>query len=276
MHCLYIERVSGEKNVEEICCTSIGGVECGIIRQQVQERLKKKADKHLLKLVKRHCNKETIILANARAMEDFKMPNTLFFLRKRELLYNIGEIIAFLHSQITTNKRKRLLLVLHSKEWTQSEIIALLIEVRKFYEDIYMVCQAKRTESESIAKYFYEEFGVVLHLIYEDGRSLDVDTVFFLVKEWNAYYQQFGYRNGYVITEHDMKIRREKKEYIRNDDKCTAINRMIYAGLAYGCAKKDIPYELALPIVYHDELQYITAFQKEEKEISVVAIYGLE
>lgn len=277
MHCLYIERVSGEENAEEICCISVGRVRCGVIKQQVRECHKKRADKRLLKIVKKQCNKETVILANERAMKDFKMQNTLFYLRKQELLQNIGRITVFLQSQIAVKKRKKLLLVLHSENWSRCEIMALLFEIINSYEDIYIVYQTKKTELESIAEHLYREFGAVLHLNYEeDGRSLDVDTVFFLVKEWNAYYQQFGYRNGYVIAEQDVKLRRKKMGDIKYDAECISTNRMLYAGLVYRYEGKDIPYELALPIVYHDGLRYVTTFQKEEKAISVVAIYGLE
>ncbi len=277
MHCLYIERVDGEKNAEKISCLTVGEMQLGIIKQQVQERFRKRADKRLLRIVKKHCNRETIITGNEKAMGDFELPNTLFDLRKQELLKNVGRIVKLLQSHISKKKRKKLLVVLHSEKWNKCEMCDLLLEVKKYYEDIYIVYQGKKAEMESIADYFYRECGVELHLYYEqDGRSLEVDTVLFLVKEWSTFYQQFGYRNGYVIAEQEQGIRRRKMGYEGGGMKCLLSDRMLYAGLAYKCERKEIPYELALPIVYHDGLRHVTALQKEEKEISIVAIYGLE
>lgn len=277
MHCLYIERVSGDKNAEEMDWVTIGEMQAGTVKQYVQERWRKKADKRLLKMVKKHCDRETIIVANERVVQEFELPNTLFELRKQELLKNIKEIMCFLKRHITTENRKRFLLVLHSENWGKCEIRNILIEVQKHYEDIYIVYQGAESEMECLADYFYRECGVVLHLYYEqDGRGFEVDTVLFLVQEWKEYYQQFGYRNGYVIAEQEHAFSRSKRVYGDGRMKYHLSNRMIYAGLAYQYRKKDILYELALPLLYHGSLQHLVMSQNEEKAISIVAIYGLE
>ncbi len=277
MDCLYIERVSGEKNAEEMNLLTIGEVQVGTIKQQVQEKWRKKADKKLLRIIKKHCNTDTVIVANARMMQDFELPNTLFELRKHELLKNIEGIMCFLKGRVTNQKRKKFLLVLHSQNWSKCEIRNILLEAQKHYEDIYVVCQGKEMEMECLADYFYKECGVVLHLYYEqDGRRLEADTVLFLVEEWKTYYQQFGYHNGYAIAEREETFTRRKRLYESGVEGCLQIKREIYAGLGYRYRKEDIVYELALPLLYHSSLQHLLMLSNEENAISIVAIYGLE
>lgn len=239
-----------------------------------------KQDKKLLRRVKRMCDNETIVVGNGRMVQDFALSNTLFELKRKELLDNAMGIIDYLCGRNGSNQRRTFLLIVDSEKWKQSEIEEILNVVKNRYENIYINNRAGRLDMENMAAFFYEEYGMVLHFV--DGlevRQLKVDTVFFLVKDWNKKYAEIAYCNAYTVEEIESGQKRRRKRLHGELSMATEIERRKkenYMGLVYSYRGKQIPYELAIVIKYHEYLQHFFGRNVAKNEISIVAIYGVE
>lgn len=296
LDCIYIDRIEGEKGAINRHLHMIGELKMGTIKQSVKENHKKiqedigeikrlrsrQADKHLIRQIKRLCTKDTVILANQKIIQDFGIANTLFELRKRELLENVSDITKYLRKRLDDAGRKSFLLWLHSEQWSWSEIHNILYEVKKYYEDIYIVNYSSCFDEDRLSYYFYEEYGVALHFLRESqALQLGVDTVFFLVEEWKDVYQQIVYWTGYVVAELEGNIRRERRRF-RIEGEPTPMtdsatkNKDLYTGFVYAHQGKELPYELSVAALYHDFLREMLRNTEGENAISIVAIYRLE
>lgn len=297
VQCIYIERLDGEKNVIETERQMIGGIRVGIIRQVTNKKTKHnnqekeqmqnndnrkidKQDKNLLKVIKKLCDKETIIVANERIVQDFKIPNVLFEMKKKELLENITRIIEYLRGQIGKEGRRTFLLTIQSERWNQNEIEELLSIVKNRYENIYIHNQTDNLDTEGLAKYFYEEYGIVLHFIDNlQIRKLKIDTALFLVKYWKEECAMTSCCNGYVVAEfdHHQRTRRKRLRETKIAEENKAEKKTeIYMGFVYSYCGKQIPYELAVVMRNHAYLQHLLNLNRTKNEISIVAIYGVE
>ena len=297
LHCVYVERLDGDKNVIETEILSIAGVRAGIIRQTVKKKRKgniedkgdaecngdrksDRRDKELVRVIRKLCDKETIIVANERIVQRFGLPNTLFEMKKKELLDNKTIIAEHLKAQIGEGKRKTFLLSIQSKNWSQREIEEILCIVKNYYENIYIHVREEILDIECLKRFFYDGYGVMLQCVDDSQmRKVKIDTVLFLVKYWNKECIAPCYRNGYVVTEFDNSQRTRRKrlgKIVVEQDNIVAPREELYMGLVYSDYGKQIPYELAVVIKNHVYLQHLVKLNNPQNEISVVAIYGAE
>lgn len=309
---IYIERADGEKKEIEMELQWIGEIRVGIIRQVmkrkeenyvdktiIEKRKEKKngadkttqeargnrkldkQDKELLKRIKRMCDKETIVVANERTIRDFGLSNTLFELRRKELLDNVARIIDYLCGRTGTSQRKSFLLMVDSVKWNEKELKELLNMVKNRYENIYIDNRVGMLDVEELATLFYEEYGIVLHFV--DGleaRQLKVDTAFFLVKEWDDKYAEISYCNSYLVAEFETGQRRRRKRmheelYKVAEKKTEQRKKENYMGLVYSYCGRQIPYEVAVVVKYHEYMQHFFERNVVKNEISIVAIYDV-
>lgn len=297
LDCIYIERFTGDKNAIETELQTIGGIRVGIVRQMVKEKIEQsdknedcaecnrnkklcKQDKALFSRIKKLCDGETVVVANERMVRDFDIPNILFEMKKQELLENKTSIIEYLRRQLGKEKRKKFLLTIESEKWNQNEIREILQMVKNHYENIYIYNRTGILDTDDLAKFFYEEYGLVLHFIDDlQMRKLKIDTALFLVKYWKEERVMACCHNGYVVAEFDnhQKRRRKRLHDMRNTKEYIIEEKKeIYMGFVHSYCGKQIPYELAVTMKNHVYLQHLLKLNKPQNEISIVAIYGAE
>lgn len=176
--------------------------------QQMIKTPKKRLDHKLLRILKLFWKEDTVVVGNERITTEWNMPNTLFHIKKQILLQNIKFVLEQLGSERgkrTGNvweERKSFLLVLDSKEWRYKEVEGLLWEIRKWYEDMYIVVKKSAFEIDEIYDFFCEECGVILGLLEEEEAiKKNFDTIFFFVEREGRYDKSYSFGNRYMVTE---------------------------------------------------------------------------
>lgn len=290
LNCVYIERQSGEKNTIEVELQKIEQLNMGIIRQTIRKnnripdrtgnigkRRMDKQDKRILRIIKKLCNKKTVMMANEQLVADFSLPNIYFEMKKAELLKNIKEIMQYLWGGIEGKGRKTCLLVMDSDKWCENDIREILVETKNHYENIYISNENNTLDTDALADFFYDECGVVLHPA--DGEKIgkmEMDTVLFLIKEWKDKYSKIDCRNGYVVSETEKGLVRKRKRMQETGIQNGGRKKEIYMGFVYAYCGKQILYELALLLENHTGLQYLRGQQCAVGKIYIVAIYAME
>lgn len=263
---------------------------------RLQKMRQRKWDKSLIRLLRRRSDKGTVMVGNELAVRTLGIENTLFHLRKREFQSSWETMVALLGGRNegewdvknkedrkstgtrwenrTTNIRKSFLLVLSSAQWNAKELIALFEPVKNSYADIYIVMNDVSINIQRVVDYYFEEYGVELNIItYEAAQLLRVETVLFLLKEWRSDASCFCFQNGYAVVEWENEMKRKRLPYHLNEvDKWSGI----YSGFAYEIEGQMLEYEEALVLMNYAYSFIGNAERKEEKPISVVAIYGVE
>ena len=192
-----------QKNVIKVC-------------QYVKETAKRKKmqqwllDKMLLCVIKRFWSPDTVVTGNARITSEWQMPNELFQIKKQMLLQNLEALLKqfcidkrkYEQKLPEQRSRKSFLLVLESVAWKYQEIEGILWEAQKRYEDIYIVPNKCTFVMENISGYFFEDCGVVLHVLEENmAKKMRFHTIFFLLEYYNDDEKEYHFEKQYEIAE---------------------------------------------------------------------------
>ncbi len=240
---------------------------------------KKRDDRKLFKTLRKYANEESVLMADKNLTEYFDIPNVAFEMRKNEMKNHIDEILQFF--QIISNgflERRKFLLVVESDYWSYSEVQNVIWCAKNYYEDIYVI--VKETIGNQLKDFFYDEYGVMIHIIEkEDVKNVQVTTIWLLLKEWEDCVWEYSFENGYVVAEWENSMRRQRKKMITlNQRKEISLKKMseksLYSGFSYEIRKMKIPYEIAVLIANEAENRH--RLKTEGNPISIVAIYSIE
>lgn len=288
---LYVARVAGKDNKIKIVEEEWFGVGCLDLCQEVSGETTlctEKKDKQLAKKIRKYCSEQTVVVANERLAREWELPNRLFHLRKWELKNNALDIFRYFqmrteHGTIvekkeeyanSSNTRSRFLMVLESNEWSHKEVVELLWVIKNCYEEIYIVLENSKVDEQKLLDFFCEECGILIHSVSaEFAKTISVDAVLFLIKEWSTYYQCYSFEIGYVVAEWEETVARKRKNFhtmVNSNQRCE--HKELYAGLVYECEHTQLPYYKALMF----RMNPMGPIREQEKRISIVAIYGIE
>ena len=167
-----------------------------------------------------------------------------FVARKRELLNERLIIIKTLSNvALKTEERKRILLCLGSDKWSYKELEWILLVVKDLFEDIYLCVKSSVSGIERLCNNLYEQWGVAVNRCEEaDINSLFFHGVFFFVKCWEPWCETIAYENAYMISEKD-----DDREIARKGN-----GNHLYSGMEYKVDGKEIPYQMAVDLIYQD------------------------
>ena len=279
--CVYCERIMGGYGKILVTESVFADIRIAKVIQSVniRKRQVEKDNKRIAKVLKKCCDINTILIGNELIVKELELFNQSFFVRKKEMLNHIQEILwCFPDKQEMTKSRKTFLLVMGSDGWNQKEIVKVLEVAKDYYEDIYIVVKNVRLNMDQLVDYFHVEYGIVIHIATErEAKAMQVDFGLFLVGHWCGSFKRYYFRKGYVVAEweEDMKRRRVNVGKMTEQNQ-HLINRELYSGFVYENEKKQLPYEIGVMLANNQSIQ--ESFQKEKKEnpISIVAIYGVE
>lgn len=296
-----IERICGVQSKIYVLKYESEGIKIARVRQTVKgnketancdvKKVKnKKWDKRLFRVLRKLVSEETIIAGNEMAMNTLDIGNAMFHLRKQEFQNGWEIILRLFQGKDNGNelprscidvasvglnkKRKSFMLILDSEKWKEKELIHILEPVMNGYEDIYVVLGKASINVERLTEHFFKEYGVELHLTdREKARSMSVDTMLLLLKEWEERYKCFLFGNGYVVAEWEKEMKRKAR--LRNIASVDNL-RGLYSGFEYEIGDEAKEYEEALLFVNCYKMSEENVRYEKENPISVVAIYGVE
>lgn len=229
------------------------------------ERARQRVINKIKKELKQYQLDNCVVGAQQAMARELQIEEQLFRARKKELLENRKKIMAWLHSKAAVQQKGRMtfLFVLNSTEWTKKDLIAILLEVKNYYEDICILVKESGIYLEQVVKLLYEEWGVVLRVLSEEeALAENVDSALFLMDCWQDYINRYSFQNGYVVLEDDSGLLRRSVA----DGK----HKKLYSGLVYMCHGKQLPYQMAVNIFYQN-LEFYRNFV-----ITSVDIYSVE
>ncbi len=279
--CVYIERTLGDCN--RVCVTecNFGDVKQAKVLQLVKKDRRKveKENRQLIRVLKKNCAEKTVVVGNERTVQELGLTNYLFQMRKREMESRLVDILKGVKGE-DAKKRKSCLLLIESDKWNQRDVTGLLWIIKEQYEDIYLSVQTSDLSIESIETYFYEEYGLVIHVVNEKvTRQLQVDMGLFLVERWKESYKKYSVRTGYVVAEWEGEMKRKRKAIQREPPQVLnpyLVYREWYAGFVYEWEGKPISYETGVLLANNLFLKEKICKSTMQNPISVVAIYGVE
>lgn len=228
----------------------------------------------------RKCQTEACTVgADWKVAEWLQMREELFLARKQELMQNRNELFERMGGRAKEEAvRKSFLLVIDSSGWSRQDLLLLLSAAKDYFADIYMVMGNGCVDGEQIADSMYEEWGLVLHLLSEEAaRTEAVDCAFFLLESWNEAVREYNCRFGYVVSECENGMNRCRSSEggaasgngIRKKDG-TLSRGCLYSGMVYKCRGEELPYQMAVNILYQNPEKY------HKFSITSVAIYCVE
>lgn len=167
-----------------------------------------------------------------------------FLARKRELLNERLVIIKTLSDvNLKKEERKRILLCLDSDKYSFKELEWILLEVKDLFEDIYLFVKTPISGVERLCNNLYEQWGLAVNRCEEaDVNTLFFHGVFFFVKCWEPWCETIVYENAYMISE------KEDDREIAGKGK----GKHLYSGMEYQVDGKEIPYQMAVDLLYQD------------------------
>lgn len=287
---IYIERTYGKRNNIEMKEDTILGLKWLSVLQTVKEKRKRwirntkvvasgagfdvRYNNVLVKKLKKYCNEDTIVMGKEATIKELGIPAFLPHMRKKELLCNAKDLLRYF--QMNKIGRSKFLLVIKSNFWSLKEVIQLLWEVKDYYEDIYVVADDSKIDTESLCHFFCEECGIVLHPVNEDvATTVQMDAVLFLIEEWQEQHREYCFRKGYVVAEWEGTMQRKRKSF-RKEQIIDDADKELYSGFVYENERKQIMYEMAITLLGCRYLQPCSKEVVKENPISIVAIYGVE
>ena len=280
--CIYIEQINGKENKLKVIKKEIANVKMVKIQQLVCEKRKgfsaiaerraKRKKQQLQKIIKKHCGENTIVVTNEQIVKEWNLPNLSFEARKQEWMDYQKEILQYFQGKPSAQKndRKTFLLVLDSVCWTQKDIMNILLEIKNYYEDVYIVLQTTIVDIEQITEAIFDECGLVLHVLQQDAaKQKKVEAALFLLGQWDEGVKEYSFGDGYVVAEWEHGLHRLRKNLCVQSG-----NGQLYAGFVYEKENYPIPYDLAVALTH--SYMFRRNQIKQEFRISIVAIYGVE
>lgn len=154
-------------------------------------------------------------------------------------------------------RRKSVLLVLDFEVITSRELMELLLCVKDFIEEIFVMCQAGDEELEKARLFLYEEWGIVVHKMEMKQMDKTYDLAFFCVKQWERQFRGIIFRVGYLLEQYKTEAPIQS-------------GGILYSGFCYERNGMEVPYHMAVDMRYQNPEKYV------EFGITSVAICPVE
>lgn len=163
--------------------------------------------------------------------------------RKKELFDHRYEICKMLKAGRDAG-RSGILIVLEKGMLSFHELKLLLLTVKDVFEDI-TIFSREIEEFNRVYAYLREEWGVCVVMTEEAGNLRNVyDATLFLISDWRTEYSQMCSGNIYLLSKEEMS-----GEFLQANSSCVRL----FSGMKYVCEKKDIPYQMAVDLLYQKE-----------------------
>lgn len=218
-----------------------------------ESNLPDKICKKIRRIVRKYQADGCVLGADDYMGDKLKISELGFEARKHEMLQQKEYIFKKLKVEKREGRRS-VALILDSKNWDGQEILSLLLTMKDYYEELYVVSgQENLTELNRIAEFLYIEWGIVLHIqlkeSFEEIRGYDF--ILFLLKKWdNQIINKYKFRGAYIVMDVEEKILR--KRVITNK----AEDGYLYAGLFYEKQHLPVSYQMAVDILYQNPVLY--------------------
>lgn len=244
-----------------------------------KKRIEEKNRKRIKKRLQNYDIEQSVIGADEKMSEEFQLKELLFRARKQELLMNRERIFDWFTVRIpkdtvdskVSRTRSTMLLVLGSSQWNYEEVLSILLAVKDYHEELYIVHGRDDIGIDSIIQKLYGDWGIVLHVVSEKvARAQKMDFILFLLEKWDwSKLKKYQYDNAYIVAEVEKDNLVRKNIEMLTEKKQVGNTGNVYSGLVYERQGKRIPYHMAVNIACQNPIFY------KEFAISIVAIYCL-
>ena len=219
--------------------------------------------KSLAKKMKKYDLAKSVWDADEEMAQKLGIAQKLFQARKQELLTH-KEYLFKRFSKAKAEERRKILVVLQSKDWSEEELYSLLFTAKDYYEELYLCGKTDEEQLQALVGKFYEEWGVVIHLIPENGFLKEKwNFILFLLEEWEEKkIIPYSFTGAYVVirTKRNLQYPVTQGRQLRG----------IYQGFLYEKEGKPVAGRMAVNFAWQNPDFY------QAQGISFVALCPLE
>ena len=219
--------------------------------------------KRLEKKMKKYDLAKSVWDADEEMAQKLGIAQKLFQARKQELLTH-KEYLFKRFSKAKAGERRKILVVLQSKDWSEEDLYSLLFTAKDYYEELYLCGKTNEEQLQALVGKFYEEWGVVIHLIAENCFLKEKwNFILFLLEEWEEKkIIPYSFTGAYVVirTKRNLQYPVTQGRQLRG----------IYQGFLYEKEGKPVAGRMAVNFAWQNPDFY------QAQGISFVALCPLE